>query len=277
MAFKKTTKFTSKKTTTKSSTKRKGAGARLKGPAFKRAVKQVLRGAAEKKVSNLPNLSHSIVPAVQAVGATFDGQIVQVSPGATAWSIAQGPSQDERIGNRIRIQRATLKGTMVPEPYDATENPNPQPIVVQMILFYDKTLSTGFPTPCQSDDLFQLGSTVDGFRNDLVDTWAPINTDKYVVMYRRQFKLGFANYAGTGTQAAWQSYSNNDFKLNQKFSINLTPYLVKNVRYNDNNVDPMTRGLWCAWQAIASDGTAMNGARIPARCQYSLDLTYTDV
>jgi len=276
MAYKKTTKFSSKKTTTKSNGgKRKGAAARLKGPAFKRAVKKVIRGVAEKKVSNVVDMHHQVLPS--ATAALADNAIIQVSPGVSCWEIQQGVSQDERIGNRIRIQRATLKGHLVPEPYQVTNNPTPNPVVVQMILFYDKRATTSFPAPFAANDFFQLGSTTSGFRNDLVDTWCPINTDAYVVVYRRSFKVGYSNYEGTGITAAAQAFANNDFKLCTPFSVNLTPYLVKNVRYNDNNVDPMTRGLWCIWQAIAADGSALNGARIPAQVQYTLDMTYTDM
>lgn len=231
---------------------------------------------AEKKHSNVLDLGTSIFPS-SAAAATLDLNINQISPGTGSFNIAQGTSQSQRIGNRIRITNCRLKGTIVPNPYNATTNPGPQPCVVQMFIFYDKTATTSYPIPFTNNDFFQFGSTATGFSNDLVDTWAPINTDRYRVVYRRQWKVGFATNAGTGANAGQQQFANNDFKLNCHFNVNVTKWLVKNVVYRDNNIDPSTRGLWFTFVACAADGSNYGSAIIPAHYQYTQDLDYTDL
>lgn len=273
MAYKKKRTF-KRKFAKKRGYKRKSAARVKVTRGFKIAVKRVLRRQAEKKHVNVVDLGMIIMP---SNSATADGAIQQLSPGTGSFQIQQGTGQADRVGDRIQITRCTLKGTIVPNIYDVTTNPAPQPCVVQLIVFYDKLNTTIYPAPFAANNFFQFGNTVAGFRNDLVDNWAMINSDRYTVVLRKHWKLGYAAYGGTGTTAAAQAFTNNDFKLNHEFSLDMTKYLVKNVKYQDNNIDPTTRGLWFTFVATASDGTAYGAGRIPAHVQYSQDLTYIDV
>lgn len=254
----------------KTSFKKRGA----KRTSLKRIIRKEMTRVAEKKISNVVDLGMNIMP---SNSATADAAIQQISPGTGSFNIQQGTGQADRIGDRIKITKCTIKGTIVPNPYDVTTLPAPQPCVVQLLMFYDKLNTTVYPAPFAANNFFQFGNTVAGFRNDLVDNWAMINSDRYVVVLRKQWKLGFANYGGTGTSAGAQAFANNDFKLHHNFNIDVTKYLVKNVKFQDNNIDPTTRGLWFTFLATAADGSAYNAARIPAHVQYSQDLTFTDV
>jgi len=240
---------------------------------MKRLIRKTIQSVAEKKIANFNDFAHDVVGSNSAAAAA---QIIPVCPFTAGWPIAQGVSQDERVGNRIKIHRAVIRGTLHPQPYNVTTNINPQPTLVQMIVFWDKENTNVTPNPFGTN-FFQLGSTSEGFQNHIVDTWLPINTDKWSVVYRRTFKVGTSASEGTGIVVGAQAFANNDFKFNCNFTVDLTKHLVKNVKFNDNDVDATTRGLWCMWVACDANGGTLPAAGVPVRVCYTADLSYTDV
>lgn len=241
---------------------------------LKKMVKTMIQRSAEKKTLNYVNLNTSITGCTHASAASL---VIPVSPYPAYLDSDQGSSSDERIGNRIRLTSLKIKGSITPLRYDATTNIIPKPVVVQMFVFYDKQYPNVVPDPYGAGDFFQVGSGQSGFRDDLVDLWAPINEDRYKVVLRKQFKVGYASYEGTGIQVADQAFGNNDFKFNQEFNIDLLPYVVKNVVFNDNTSQPTTRGLFCFWCAVSATGGTLTATQIPAHVQYSLDGKFTDL
>lgn len=242
-------------------------------PAIKRMVRREIARNVENKYANTVNTGHNNVPSNAATAASL---VVPITPAATGLTIFQGTTQGTRIGNSIKIKKLTIKGTIQPLPYNAATNTFPQPLEVMMFIFYDKQNPTVTPDPFAPNDFYQFGGTSADFRNDLVDCWADINTDRWRVVYRRNFKVGYSAYNGTGINAGEQGYSNNDFKLNQNFTVDCTKWAVKRVKFNDNNADPTTRGLWCMWVPINANGLAIPATEIASRVQFSVDMQYED-
>lgn len=248
-----------------------------KRPALKKMIRREISRQVENKTIQQTVISRIFVP---ANGATFEtatgsvGNMLNLGPTSTFLAIAQGTGQGQRVGNCIRTKRLTIKGTFVPYGYEATYNPTPEPMQIKMWVFYDKTTPTTQPTPYL--DFFQSGNTTTGFQNDLVDLWMPVNTDKYRVLTTRTFKLGYGNYNGTGYQNAYQTFANNDFKMNASFSIDLTKYYPKNVRFNDSAGTPTTRGLYCIFAPCRASGGAWNGLERLGQLQYSQSYVYED-
>lgn len=241
--------------------------------AFKRAVKSVIMKTAEKKTSqfyeegiNIRNVDHG----------SFLSQCVPVSPMTGANVISQGTGQSGRIGNRIRIQNISMKGTFIPNGYNVSTYPSPQPVQIKMWFFSAKDLGPGV-APDMTTNWFQLGGSSQGFTNSLVDMWAPVNKDLYTVYGSRTFKLGFADYSGTGITAAAQSFTNNDFKLNGNFTVNLTKMMPRIVKFSDNDSVAVSRTLWCLAVPVFASGQAIGPAYTPALLQYAINMTYTDL
>lgn len=254
----------SKKTTSKKRTSKKTSS-------IKKMVKREIAKNVENKTCQVLDMNESI----RAVdSATFTSGIFAVSPMSTGLQVLQGVGNGSRIGNLIKIKRLTMKGTVWPRAYNATDNPYPQPIQIKMWLFYQRDEPTALPSPYT--DFFQYNNTTSGFQNDLIDLWMPVNSEKYVVKYTKVFKLGFSNNAGSGSVAPQQYYANNDFKYNHNFSVDVTPYLVKNVKFNDNNSDPTTRALWCMFTPLNADGSVIVSTYIPAQYSVMLDMEYED-
>jgi len=241
--------------------------------AFKKAVKAVIMKTAEKKTIQLYEEGIAIR---NTDHGSFSSQIIPVSPMTGSLNITQGVTQAGRVGNRIRLQNITIKGTMIPASYNASTNPAPQPTQVKLFFFSAKDVAPGtVPTP--NDDFFQLGGSTQGFTNSLTDMWAPVNKDLYTLYGSRTFKLGFADNSGTGITAGSQSFTNNDFKLNCNFTVNLTKMMPRIVRYNDTSTVPLTRTLWMMPVPVFASGLAIGSGYTPANMTYILSATYTDL
>jgi len=208
---------------------------------------------------------------------SFPDNIIELGPCANML-ISQGVGQGSRVGNTITTKKLTFKGTIVPYRWDSVYNNDPRPVQLKMWIFYDKSNPTAVPAP--GNDFYQDGSSSRGFSNDLTDLWSPINKDRYRVLATKSFKLGFSQYQGTAgsatNQSYWQQYSNNDFKLNCNFSFDLTKHYPKIVKFNDNNTDPMTRGLFCLFYYVGADGLGLPAGTRALTVQYMQDYSYED-
>lgn len=205
-------------------------------------------------------------------------------------SIVHGTSQRARIGNVIRTKRAVLKGVIQPYPQDATLNPNPRPLEICMWIFklkgYASTGALG-DTLGGAEHVLEnhflqnatASGTSEGLTGELMDIVRPVNQDVVQLLYKRVFKVGYSEI-GTSSQATIaqnQRYMNNDFKYNQKFSINVTKYLPKIIKYNDNDDTPNIKNTYCMIAPYNADGTtSTNSNQLPATCHWSLEYTYED-
>jgi len=258
----------------KSTYRKKKNGARRRAPkqSVRKLVKREIARAVENKTIQEYDLGFDILPS--SAGTAFVSSIHPIGP-SPALAITQGVGQAQRIGNRIKLKKLMFKGTIHANPYNLTTNTYPQPQVVKMWLFYDKTFPTSYPDP--SLDFFQFGNTVSGFQNDLTDCWAPVNKDRYRVLYTKQWKIGFSAWTpATGTLANYGGLNNNDFHFNGNFKINCLKYIPKTVVYRDNNSDPTSRHLFAMFQTINASGTQLQATERPTRMSFVVDCQYED-
>lgn len=247
----------------------------VRKPGLKRVINREISRRVENKCRQ-----HAVTDMVlRGAGNTalLDGTIVPISPYAAFVEILQGIGQGARIGNRIRTKSLVIKGTIVPLPYDVTTNNVPRPVVVKLFFFYDKTDPTGVPSPATADDFFQFNNTTDGFSNDLVDVWRPINKDRYRLLTSRVFKLGNSSYeASAGALPQFQWYTNNDFKLNHNFRVSLTKHMIRDVYYQDNSTTPTTRGIYMLPLVMYADSLTMSADQLTCKMSYSIDYWFED-
>jgi len=242
-----------------------------RAPALKKMVKREIARQTETKSKQTFNLGLNLWA---SGAANWLDNIIPVGPNATTMAIAQGVANGSRIGNVIRTKRFVIKGTIAGNGYNATTNPTPFPQQVKMVVFYDRKNPTSVPDP--RTDYFQDGGSNVGFSNDLIDLWRPVNTDRYRILEQRNFKVGYASYEGTGNQGGAQFLANNDFKFNCNFSVDLTKHYPKVVKFDENNSDPTTRGLYVMWYMAAASGGANSTAWKPVEVAYMLQYEYED-
>lgn len=250
--------------------------AKKKGPSpIKRIIRSEIARSVENKTQQYFNTGRSLTTSYDAPGNFDTNNVFPVGLDITNLIVSQGVGQGQRVGNTIKTRKLMFKGTVFPLGYDAITNTQPVPQQIKMWIFYDKILPTQNPTPRGNGDFFQNGSGTATFSNTLMDMWRPHNKDRYVVLATRVFKVGYEDFEGAGGVQAQGWMSNNDFKMNQNFSIDLTKHYPKIVKFNDNQFLPTTRGLWCMIQPVWANG-GLNTNAYSCRMQYMLDYTYED-
>jgi len=277
-----------KKTVKKTYRRRGKRAARGRRKGGKRGIKKMIRREIARNVENKTVQSYVYARTLVSSGtypdmfaydsvADIGNQVVlgpNINGGPGTMPIAQGVGQGDRVGNQIKTKRLMFKGTLVAAPQDPIYNPYPAPVQVKMFIYYDKTTPVSPPYPVT--DFFQNGNGAKAFANDLVDMWSPINTDRYRVLTTRTFKLGYAGNTGTGAEPSYSHYANNDFKYNQNFSINLTKYYPKTVRFSDAAGTPRTRGLYCLFAYVCANGNQLPVNIRSVRAQWMQTYTYED-
>jgi len=237
------------------------------------SIKKMVRSEIARTVENKTKQAFNYGKNVYGSADTnFPDNVIELGP-STVMVVQQGTSQGTRIGNRIKTKSLIFKGTLVPQPYQAS-NLSPQPVQIAMWIFYDRTDPVALPQV--STNFFQDGSSSKGFQNDLTDLWSPVNTDRYRVLAKKTFKLGFGAYEGTGISASYQAYHNNDFKLNCNFSFDLTKHYPQIVKFDDNSSTPTTRGLFCLIVPFYGNGGAIANGQITVGMQYMQSYVYED-
>lgn len=266
--------YRKKRTTKRRFAKKRSMKRSVKRPALKKMIRREISRNIESKTVQHYDYDQRLY-GVNNVSFQTDN-IFPLGPDPGSLIVTQGVTQSQRIGNVVKTKKLMFKGTFVPLPYDGTFNPQPQPVQLTMWIFYDKTNPVAVPTPTASNDFFQNGAASKGFQNDLTDNWSPVNTDRYRVLLRRNFKLGFAQFAGSGASVTNQNFANNDFKLNCNFSINLTKYYPKMVKFNDGTTTPTTRGLFCMVTYALANGGQVPPAAYMVGMQWMQNYVFED-
>lgn len=199
------------------------------------------------------------------------------APAGSTLTIVQGYESNQRVGNTIRTKYATLKGIIFPFPISESLNPDPKPLEVVMWIFKMKRsdplggqyLAAAEDT-CQTA-MFQAGNSVEGITGELLDVMRVTNQDRIQLLHKRVFKVGFSQGADLTTE-----HPNNDFKLNQKFSINITKYLPKVIKFDDGDDDPSIKHTYCLVQGYCADNSIQSNERYNMRVTWQLDYVYED-
>lgn len=244
---------------------------------LRKMVKREIARNVENKTFQVFDDNYDILP---SNSPGFDANIIPVTPYSGAFlTISQGLGQGQRVGNRIKVKKLTFKGCVYPKAYNVTTNPTPAPVQIKFWFFYDKEEPQAIPTPQTSGDFLQFGNTALGLGNRLFDQMAPVNTDRYRVLTTRTVKVGYSTYGGTGATGSLPlqgNLSNNDFKMNANVSVDLMPYIVKDVVFRDAATTPTTRGVFMMAQAVYANGSPLASTTIPAEMNWMSDLEFED-
>jgi len=248
--------------------------------AFTRLVQAVVSRNIENK-SRQANLEMNLqYPQPNATALPFNGLFPLTpydaagTPAGSTISILQGTGQGSRVGNVIKTKYATLKGVIAPLPLSASTNPTPAPMEVCMWIFKLKDLRNGNQLATAQDNIntqfFQSGNGTTGVTGSLINIVQAINQDNIHLFYKRVFKVGFAAGQSGG------SIANNDFQYNRKFSINITKFLPKTIKFDDNTDMPSVNHVYCYIAPFKADGDVDIGALNGATCDWEINYVYED-
>lgn len=167
------------------------------------------------------------------------------------FNISQGANQSQRIGNRIKLKRWIVKGSIYYDAGAQAGNPNNE-CFDQTQGFVDvyigrKTDVTGIVLSTL-DSLFQNGLSDITPTGNLIERTYSINKDDYKIYRHFRCKIGSASNPGTNTA---YGINNNDYKLNREFGFDLCKFICKNhvIKYNEVNGSPQDALLSaiCVW------------------------------
>jgi hypothetical protein len=205
-----------------------------------------------------------------------DLNVYPLTPYQGYMQIAQGVSDGSRVGNMIVPKYASINFVLYPYPYDATNNPAPRPQEVVFLVLTDKSDPTSVPRPTNNGDFYQANAGTATFSGDLSDITDWYNRDRYEIVHKKIFKLGYSAFGGTGSSASNQFFQNNDYSYNHIYKYNYTKHLPKHIKYNDNNTIPISKGLYAFWYSVPANGSAWSATDRPCLVDFQMHMTYED-
>lgn len=108
---------------------------------LKTLVNRAIARAEEKKESSLFSINTPLPSSGN--GPAWTASSISIAPSSTGFVIPQGTGQGNRIGNRITTKRATVKGILHQNGYNAANNVQPVPVQMRMLIFKDKFNKSG--------------------------------------------------------------------------------------------------------------------------------------
>lgn len=265
----------SRSTRRKRTVAKRRRGVRARRTRTKKQIRRVVSAMAETKRSQFYQLSRDLY-ASNTPASTFNAQnIFSLTPGGGVFEIVQGTTVSSRVGNKIRCKRNSWNFVFHPKPYNATSNISPCPMLVNVVLFYERESPTLLPTNIQND-FFQYGALNQALTADITDNYAPFNTEKYRILKVYKKKVGTSSSNGTGGAAAYQYFQNNDFSYNWNLKINVAKYAPKMITYLNNAISPKTRNVYCAVYYSRADGIIDTPGQSSLNVQMVGDFRYSD-
>lgn len=238
-----------------------------------REIRRIIHKDEEVKHYNIDNA----INLGAATATNFPNQIIPLSPYSGYISLSQGTESGQRIGNSVKCHKAHLNVHLVMNTYNATTNPTPQPQVVLGWILSQKNSNVVPTTVGGMPDLFEGNNAEQALTGAIVDYQLPVNTAKYTLHHKFMSKIGFAAFVGTpGGVLAEGYWSNNDFKLIDFISMDLTKYMPTKTTFDDSSVVPLNRSVFLVIETVNADGSVQPVGYVPIRLQYMVDYRYTD-
>lgn len=130
-------------------------------------------------------------------------------------------------------------------------------------------------------NFFQSGNTSISPQGNLLDDFLTVNKQAYNVAFTRTFKVGNATIFDGGETASGplnqnQKYTNNDFKINAKCTIDYTKHLIKTQSFNDSTFVPSNRQLYLVVESISCDNIDNGVNNYPMKMAYEIDYRFKD-
>lgn len=236
-------------------------------------IKQVMGRSTEKKLWQNTSITRDLQPF--SVGALFTDNVFEMGPSSVN-SLNQGVGSSDRIGNKIRVLKATLRVILYPLPYDVEgsfQNPAPKPQDVRLMIVHSKNNPTDVVV---SSTFFEQNNGTGSPGDDLTDMLLPVNRDIYVTTLDKRCKLGNALNAGSGNSAINQSFANNDYKYNQLLTYDVTSSFPSNITWNDTSTTPTSYQPTLVVLAVNANGTTKPSNEVTSSMWVNLQLEYSD-
>ena len=196
--------------------------------------------------------------------------------------ITQGTGQANRVGNTVTTKSNSFKFTALLTPWNVSTNAYPSPMYLKYWIVSvrgGQTYTNQQVRDLLQSKFFQADNSYTGFSDSVMDNIRPVNKDVFYVHTTKTFKLGNATYmasgAGGATPTSNQGFTNNDFKMSVTWTIPLTKFTTKNLKFNDTDSVIYNSTKWLFFTIAHADGTTI-GANTPVQLYYNQIYKFTD-
>nr|WAE42392.1 MAG: capsid protein [Cressdnaviricota sp.] len=245
-------------------TVRRSSSRRGKSSFSKKVMKVVHKAEQTKNVCYASNFTignaNSLTPIQIAVG---------VNP--TNLGIVQGTGAGDRLGDRVHIKKVTFRAIMTPVIQTAVVN---TPIALQEVRVAVLKNKLAPQSGIVMANLFQYGSTNVPPNSTLTDMIQPFNKEASILFKNKTFKCGMSAYTANTPNFI---NCNNDFKVNNKFTWDLTKASPKVCQFSGSTAASQVSAIpWMLFMVSAADGTSVATQSQAVSVQYSIDVEFTD-
>lgn len=231
-----------------------------------KTIKRVLHSQIENKISSHYAVNQLLTLATSGVVPYF----INLTPSPT-----QGVTSQQRIGNSIRVVKASVNGFVNVLPYNAVTNLMPSPISVKMWLCKRKNFNNDIRLPNTTDfnNFFQSGATALGFQQNMLDMTLRNNTEYWTILSSKTIQLQNNYYAGA--TAPTTSIIGSAYRVSQPFRFSFAQHLGL-CKYNDTVTFPQNKELFLVFQPVYADGSTAPAGSGLAEVHFNVEWEYED-
>lgn len=248
--------------------KRVGARKRVSRPKISKAIKSYVKRAVHTNIENKSIINYG---ANLAITTSYGGLLpstLNLVP-----TVAQGTTNSQRLGNEIKLKRAYVKGFVNLLPYNATTNPMISPLWVRMFLVRSKYINTNLINNTDVNSSFLNGGASNvPLQGNTLDMLFGINTDTWILLQSKVFKIGQSAFNGTSGDTPWGDNSS----MSKQFYFNFGKHLKKPLKYPDGSNVCQNHNLFLVTQVVRADGTTPTTNQQPAEFHYFMEHQYED-
>lgn len=233
-----------------------------------KTIKRVMHSEIENKI-----VSYYAVNQLLTLGTTgVNPYYINLSPSPVQSVTSQG-----RVGNSIRVVKASVNGFVNVLPYNAITNPMPAPIYVRMWLCRRKSTNipiSGQPSVGDFNNFFQSGATTLGFQQNMLDMTLKNNLEYWTILSTKTIQLQNSYYAGA--TAGTTTILGSAYRVSQPFRFSFAQHLT-NCKYNDTATFPQNKELYLVFQPVYGDGSTAPAGSGLAEAHFNVEWQYEDV
>lgn len=196
-------------------------------------------------------------------------------------SLSNGASRYQRLGNRVRVKKCTVKGTITGLPYNATTNPAVGPVFVKMWVIssiQQQQQFTTVPTSIQTDFFdYGNGGTAGGTTGPagtLLDLSLDVDPESWRVHRSAIVRLGIT----ASTSSTSGALVNDNSEWSHNFSFDLSN-IYKVLKFADQTTAglPTNHNLYLIFQPVYGVSTVTPlVTHVPAAMQCVVRVEYED-
>lgn len=223
----------------------------------KKLISKVISNKAERKTAAPVQSSSEIYGFDTASPATLQTMIDFSLP----LFIDQGTGQGDRLGNEITLKRfPTTMLFSAPAVKDPLNNWIDQDVLCRFVVGRLRN-NLSQPEVADIEKLFQYGNTSEGPGNTIMQLYAPLNKDHWIIKRDIKFRLRGTTMTDSGTTNSDMPVGNLSGRYHL-VRLDLKKYLPKTIKYDDD-VNPTNVGLWGF--LLTAEGVPFNSASVQQR------------